>query len=279
MGGSRRSRQASKTGAPRGAVLQATARVREWGCGCEHKAAVTGPPLGGTVGTGDGRVADPGIHDGPRQYEHGRLGRRMERTVMARRALRLEWVSIGWMIIEAAGALWAGVQAHSVSLTGFGADSLIELLSASILVQRLTIQVRGGDDDRVEKAEHGAARWAAGLLGVLVVYLIGAAGWELFGHLREAPSPLGTVLAAVSAVLMFWIARSKRVLGQALGSAAVQADAAESVVCAGMAVTALISLVANWAIHWTWVDPIAALVIAYWVAREAREAWAEAHEA
>ncbi len=224
-------------------------------------------------------MAAPGCHDAPRQYDHGRLCRRMETTVMARRALRLEWVSIGWMVIEAAGALWAGVRAHSVSLTGFGADSLIELLSASILVQRLTIQVRGDDDEIVEEAEHRAARWAVGLLGVLVVYLIGAAIWELFGHLREAPSPLGTGLAAVSAGLMFWLARSKRVLGQALGSAALKADAAESVVCAWMASTALISLVANWALHWTWVDPIAAILIAYWVAREAREAWAEAREA
>lgn len=66
----------------------------------------------------------------------------MEALQMARRALRLEWVSIGWIIIEATGALWAGVQAHSVALTGFGADSLIEQLSAGILVQRLTLQVR-----------------------------------------------------------------------------------------------------------------------------------------
>ena len=197
---------------------------------------------------------------------------------MARRALRLEWVSIGWMIIEAAGALWAGVGAHSVALTGFGADSLIELLSAGILVQRLIIQVQGGDDEAVEEAEHRAARWAVGLLGILVIYLVGAALWELFGHLRESTSPVGIVLAAVSVGLMVWLARSKRVLGQALGSAALQADAAESVVCAWMAATALMSLVVNWAFRWAWVDPIAALLIAYWVAREAREAWEEAHE-
>lgn len=212
------------------------------------------------------------------KYDRGRLCKRMETTAMVRRALRLEWMSIGWMVIEAAGALWAGVHARSVALTGFGADSLIELLSASILVQRLTVQVRGGDADTVEAAEHRAARWAAALLGLLALYLIGAAAWELFGHLREAPSPLGIVLAAVSVGLMFWIARTKRALGRALGSVALQADAAESVVCAWMAATALISLVANWAFHWTWVDPLAALLIAYWVAREAREAWEEAHE-
>ncbi|PSR32509.1 MAG: cation transporter [Sulfobacillus thermosulfidooxidans] len=202
----------------------------------------------------------------------------MEALQMARRALRLEWVSIGWIIIEATGALWAGVQAHSVALTGFGADSLIEQLSAGILVQRLTLQVRGGDAETVEAAEHRAARWAAGLLGLLALYLVGAAAWELFGHLHETASPLGMILAAVSVALMVWLARSKRVLGQALGSAALQADAAESVVCAWMAATALVSLAANWAFHWTWVDPLAALLIAYWVVREAREAWEEAHE-
>ncbi len=197
---------------------------------------------------------------------------------LARQALRLEWMAIGWMIIEAVGALWAGVHAHSVALSGFGVDSLIELLSAGILVQRLTIQVRGGDAEAVEAAEHRAARWAAGLLGLLALYLVGAATWELLGHFHETASPLGMILAAVSVGLMVWLARSKRVLGQGLGSAALQADAAESVVCAWMAATALVSLVANWAFHWTWVDPLAALLIAYWVIREAREAWEEAHE-
>ena len=203
----------------------------------------------------------------------------MQPTAMARRALRLEWVSIGWMVIEAAGALWAGIQAHSVALTGFGADSLIELLSASILIRRLTIQGRGGKAETVEEAERRAARWAAGLLVIVAIYLVGAAVWELSGHLMESTSPLGMVLTTVSVALMVWLARSKRALGQALGSAALQADAAESVVCAWMAAAALISLAARWIVHWTWVDPVAALLIAYWVAREAREAWEAAHEA
>lgn len=197
---------------------------------------------------------------------------------LARRALRLEWMAIGWMIIEAVGALWAGVHAHSVALSGFGADSLIELLSAGILVQRLTLQVRGGDAETVEATEHRAARWAAGLLGILALYLIGAAMWELLGHLHETTSPLGMSLAAISIGLMIWIARSKQVLGQRLGSSALQTDAAESTVCAWMAAAALVSLVANWVFRWTWVDPLAALLIAYWVVREAREAWEEAHE-
>lgn len=199
-------------------------------------------------------------------------------ALVARRALRLEWLSIGWMAVEAVVALSVGLTSHSAALSGFGADSLIELLSAAILVRRLSVEVRGAPAGGIDAAERRAAPWAAGMLGVVVLYLVGAAAWSLLSPVHATPTIAGTVLAALSLGLMVWIARSKRVLGRALGSAALEADGAERVVCAWMAAAALASLGANWVWHWAWVDPMAALAIAYWVAREAREAWEHAHE-
>ena len=45
------------------------------------------------------------------------------------RAVRLEWLTAMWMLIEAAVAIGSGIAAHSLSLIAFGADSLIELAS------------------------------------------------------------------------------------------------------------------------------------------------------
>jgi len=51
----------------------------------------------------------------------------MPRAQLIRAAFRLEWLTIAWMVVEAAIALASGLMARSVSLIAFGVDSLIEL--------------------------------------------------------------------------------------------------------------------------------------------------------
>src|SRR2546430_10995621 len=59
------------------------------------------------------------------------------RSAALRRGVRLEVVTIAWMLVEAAVALGAGIAARSVLLTAFGVDSIVELLSGVILYRRL----------------------------------------------------------------------------------------------------------------------------------------------
>ena len=66
------------------------------------------------------------------------------RTDFVRQAFWLEWLTIAWMMIEAAVALWSGYMAHSITLLAFGIDSVIELISAGVLLWRLTVELRHG---------------------------------------------------------------------------------------------------------------------------------------
>jgi divalent metal cation (Fe/Co/Zn/Cd) transporter len=66
------------------------------------------------------------------------------RTDLVRQAFWLEWLTIAWMVIEAAVALWSGFIANSITLVAFGLDSVIELISASVLVWRLNVELRHG---------------------------------------------------------------------------------------------------------------------------------------
>ena len=52
------------------------------------------------------------------------------RISLHRRALWLEYITVGWNVVEAVVAIGAGVIAGSVALIGFGADSAIEVISA-----------------------------------------------------------------------------------------------------------------------------------------------------
>ena len=77
------------------------------------------------------------------------------RLNLIRRAFRLEWFTAGWMLIEAAVAISAGVAANSLSLIAFGGDSLIELVSAGVLLWRLNVDLRRGAEfpESIEQAE------------------------------------------------------------------------------------------------------------------------------
>jgi hypothetical protein len=75
-----------------------------------------------------------------------RLLRVPERTVLIQRAFRLEWLTVAWMVIEALVAIVSGRIAGSLTLTAFGLDSLLELVSAGVLIWRLTDELRRGQE-------------------------------------------------------------------------------------------------------------------------------------
>ena len=72
--------------------------------------------------------------------------REAERAALIREAFRLEYVTLAWMVIEAGVAIGAGVVAGSITLLAFGIDSLIELASAVLLIWRLTVELKHGQD-------------------------------------------------------------------------------------------------------------------------------------
>lgn len=193
-----------------------------------------------------------------------------------RAGVRIEQVTILYMVVEAAVAIGAGIVARSVLLTAFGLDSIIELVTGSVLLWRLLTEARGGELARVESAENRAA-WVAGIgLVLLCVYVVVTAALSLI--LRDKPdgSVVGIGLSVAAVVLMPLLAWRKRAIAVQVGSAALRGDAACSITCAYMAGALLIGLALNTAFHWWWADPVAALALLYWLQKEAREAIAGA---
>ncbi len=60
------------------------------------------------------------------------------------RGRRLAWLSVAATVVEAAVALFAGIEASSTALLGFGVDSLIEVFSAAVVLWRLLPGEHGG---------------------------------------------------------------------------------------------------------------------------------------
>src|SRR6266853_1978210 len=117
------------------------------------------------------------------------------RLALIREAFRLEWFTIAWMTGEAVIAIASGIAAHSISLTAFGIDSLIELASAGVLIWRLSVELKHGRAFS-EAAEHTASRIAGGLLFALAAYVVVAAGWGLWQREGAAFSDLSSNMVA-----------------------------------------------------------------------------------
>src|SRR5437773_6280298 len=105
----------------------------------------------------------------------------MERPALLRAGLRLEALTLAWMIVEAAGAIAAGWIARSLLLLAFGIDSVIELLSASLLYWRLWREARAlpTEGGFIEALERRTARVGGGLLFGLALYVAAQAGYSL----------------------------------------------------------------------------------------------------
>lgn len=199
-----------------------------------------------------------------------------ERRRQLRLGVWIELVTVGWMIIEACIALIAGFITRSISLQGFGIDSVIELISGGILLWRLVVERRGGSGAAVERAERRAA-WVTSLsLFALALYIVVASVLTLVLRTRPESSLWGIGLAIAAAIIMPVLWQGKLRVARRIGSAALKADAACSVTCAYMSITLLVGLSLNALFGWWWADPLAALVLVYFIFREGREALHEA---
>jgi divalent metal cation (Fe/Co/Zn/Cd) transporter len=170
------------------------------------------------------------------------------------------------MSVEAAVSLLAAWRAHSPALIAFGGDSAIELFSAVVVLWRFRASATH------EHAEKRAARVAGTLLFALAAFVIVTAVTNLLGYGEPKPTLLGIAILVAAAVVMPWLAKEKRRLSGATGSAALRADAAQSALCAYLSLIALAGLTINAIWHVKWADPIAALAIIPLVVWEGREA-------
>lgn len=197
---------------------------------------------------------------------------RSDRLPLVREAFRLEWLTIGWMTVEAAVAIAAGVTAGSLVLTAFGLDSVIELASAGVLMWRLSVELRHGQRFS-ERAERIASRIGGALLFLLAAYVTVAALLRLWTGTGEGFSWPGFIVALIAIPAMRYLAHRKIAIAEKIGSHALRADAMEAVTCGWLSFVVVVSLAAQWLVGAWWIDSVGSLAIVYLLLKEGREAW------
>ena len=198
--------------------------------------------------------------------------RTTDREPLVREAFRLEWITIGWMAIEAVVAIGSGIVSGSLVLLAFGLDSVIELISAGVLVWRLSVELRHGHVFS-ESAERIAGRIGGALLFALAAYVVVAAGWNLWTQHHGEFSAPGFLVTLLAIPIMRYLATRKVELANWLGSRALRADAVESITCGWLSVVAVVSLGAQAIFGGWWIDSVGSLAILWFLLKEGREAW------
>jgi divalent metal cation (Fe/Co/Zn/Cd) transporter len=190
------------------------------------------------------------------------------RPALVRRGLWLNYLGIAYNVVEAIVSIAAGLVAGSVALVGFGVDSGIEVTASVAAQWRLRSDLEPERRERVERVTHRIIGASFLALAAYVTVDSVATLWQ-----REAPeaSRVGLVILTLSVLVMPVLARAKRRVALALYSRALEADAAQTSICAYLSAIALAGVGLNALFGWWWADPVAALAMVPIIAKEGLE--------
>jgi divalent metal cation (Fe/Co/Zn/Cd) transporter len=189
----------------------------------------------------------------------------LDRTALVARGRRLEYFTIAWNAFEAAVALISGLLAGSIALVGFGLDSVIETISAGILLWRLHAE---DDPLRRERTERTARRMVGICFLLLASYVAVGSLRALWTKAQPERSIPGILIAIAAVVVMPLLGRAKRRVAAQMGSRALHADSRQADFCAYLSAILLAGLLLHALLGWWWADPVAALVMTPIIARE-----------
>jgi divalent metal cation (Fe/Co/Zn/Cd) transporter len=194
------------------------------------------------------------------------------RAGLIRTAFTLEWITLAWVVLEGGVGLWYGWEAHSISLVAFGADSVIEAISACVLLWRINIELCHGQAFS-EDAEQKARKIAGALLFALAAYVVLSAAYGLWTREGQEFSGIGLAITAATIPVMYLLAKRKIAIADKIDSRALRADAMESVTCGWLSFVVVAGLLVQLTLGAWWVDSVTSLAIVYFLVKEGREAW------
>ena len=187
-------------------------------------------------------------------------------------ALNLEYFTVAYNIFEALASIIFGTAALSIALVGFGLDSIVESLSGLVMVWRLRKhETLSGEEEK--RTERRAEQFVSATFFLLGIYILYESVNKLVMNEPAQPTVIGIIIAVLSLIVMPVLAWRKRVVGTAIGSRALLADAKETIACALLSAALLAGLLANYLFGFWQADPLAGIVIVIFLFHEGYQTW------
>ena len=198
----------------------------------------------------------------------------MEHDRLLRRGIRLEWATTGWNLMEVFVTIGLGVAAGSLALVAFGLSSMIEVFASSVVIWHL----REGRDPAPHRTRL-AFKLIAIAFFALALFLFITSVRSLILGLQPGESPLGIAYLALTAAVMFTLARIKRRTARAMDSGPLETEASMTFLDGWLCIGILTALGVNIILGWWWADALAALGIGVFAVKEGVESLHESrHE-
>ncbi len=190
-----------------------------------------------------------------------------------RRAIRLEWATTGWNLMEVFVTVGLGLAARSLALVAFGLSSMIEVFASTVVIWHL---LEGRDP-----APH-RTRLAFTLIStaffLLAAFLFVTSIRSLILGLHPGESPIGIAYLALTAAVMFTLAGIKRRTARVMESGPLEAEARMTFLDGCLCIGILTALGVNILFGWWWADAVAALGIGVFAAKEGLESMQKSRE-
>ncbi len=192
-----------------------------------------------------------------------------------RTALGLAIFTIVYNFAEAGVAIFFGLHDESLTLFGFGIDSLIEVISG-IGIAHMVVRIRANPLTAKDNFERTALRITGASFYLLVAGLLATSVQKLISGESPETTLVGVILSIISIAVMLALMYLKLSVGRRLNSAPIIADAHCTKVCIYMSVVLLLASGVYELTKIAYVDVLGSLCLAYLSFNEGRESLAKA---
>ena len=190
-------------------------------------------------------------------------------------ALLLAILTIIVSVLETGFSLWFGIKSKSLTLSGFGLDSFIEVISA-IGIAHMVWRIKHQQNSNRDDFEKTSLKITGYSFYVLAAGLTITTIYNLFkGNKPETGLP-GIVISLIYIIFMSLLTWGKLKVGGALKSKAILGDAECSKVCIYMSIVLLVSSGIYELTGLAIIDAIGTLGIAYLSFKEGSECFEKA---
>jgi len=191
------------------------------------------------------------------------------------RANYLALFTIFYNLLEGLVSVWMGAADETLALFGFGVDSFIEVISA-VGVWHMLRRISSNEGETRDEFEQRALRITGTAFYLLTAGLLLMAGMNLYYEHRPETTFWGVIISLLSISFMWYLIHQKTIVGKALNSSAILADAACSRACLYLSAVLMSASLGYELTGIGSLDAIGAILIAWLSFREGREAFSKA---
>ncbi|RTY90624.1 cation transporter [Flavobacterium sp. GT3R68] len=198
-------------------------------------------------------------------------------TKLYSKALQIAQFVVVYNIIEGIISIIIGYQNESLTLIGFGADSVIEVASNLGVVYMIKRIQRNPNSDKsnFEISALKITGWGFYLLSFSLLL-----GGILTIYQKHKPefTPFGVLVSVVSILVMVFVSYNQLRIGRTLQSEPIIADAKCTIVCIYMSLVLLVSSAIYYFTGFGYTDALGAFGLLYFSVKEGKECFEKAYK-